>query len=419
MCVIVKCKMDDLPGYEMEEVDEVPEGEEFPEPMDEDSEIDEVLNESDGYSGYVAVDTNDMESSMERKSLVESRDGESVTIEGINYILTREIKYGKFGRIYEALINPPNEYLSKVAIKITRYIILTSLNPLNPKKMPTKEMAESEKTILNAFFKEPVCHVNILCTYGSEMIDDEVNEDDEVGVSYGYLYTAMAYVEGKTLNELITQQQHYQPRRGVLYEEIINNKVLKDRILVMLKQLVEALLYIHLKDICHRDIHSENVIVVGDMSSIKLIDFGLACINVQGEDKIISCYDSPLKSVLDAPEIKGKKKLFNVDYKKNDSWQLGLLVFSMLFNKPKIEMWKMAFNNTLIDYVNTTLTSYKSRGDIFIKILMRTLEIDQRLRASMDELLEIITNELSNNGVSPNGVLNGGRARRTRRRANR
>jgi serine/threonine protein kinase len=70
----------------------------------------------------------------------------------------------------------------------------------------------------------------------------------------------MEYVKGKSLYTIV---------RG---KKRLSEKETKD----ILKPLVEALAHIHEKNICHRDLKLENIIVDPASGNVKLIDFGFA-----------------------------------------------------------------------------------------------------------------------------------------------
>ena len=76
-----------------------------------------------------------------------------------------------------------------------------------------------------------------------------------------YLYLVLEYINGISLLEFI---QRKKKRR--IEENICKN---------IFHQIVEAILYCQNKNICHRDIKLENILIIKD-NIIKLIDFGFA-----------------------------------------------------------------------------------------------------------------------------------------------
>lgn len=110
--------------------------------------------------------------------------------------------------------------------------------------------------------------------------------------------------------------------RGELFSYLLQNGVLADyQIKHMLVQLVDALCYLHGRNIAHRDIKPENILLDSDLN-VKLADFGLC--HATSEKQMLS---TPCGSPFYAPpEI-----ISNIPYdgKKGDMWSLGVVIFAM------------------------------------------------------------------------------------------
>ena len=89
-------------------------------------------------------------------------------------------------------------------------------------------------------------HLNVVAAYGIEEVEN-------LGRCI-----VMEYVDGLTLKEWLTEK----PTRRM-------------RLRVM-KEITDAVSYLHTKGIVHRDLKPTNIIVTGNGSHVKLIDFGLA-----------------------------------------------------------------------------------------------------------------------------------------------
>lgn len=91
-------------------------------------------------------------------------------------------------------------------------------------------------------------HPNIVVTY-------------EAGISHkGQPVLVMEYIEGPSLQQLIVNRS----------EELVAGKRLS-----LIRQMAEAIRYVHSRDFIHRDICPRNFICESDLSKLKLIDFGL------------------------------------------------------------------------------------------------------------------------------------------------
>jgi serine/threonine-protein kinase len=95
----------------------------------------------------------------------------------------------------------------------------------------------------------------------SSMHHPNVVETNEFGITTDNLpYAVMEYLEGPGLHELIHN-----------CDQILSGKRLN-----LIRQMAEAIAYVHELEFIHRDVCPRNFIVLKDMSKLKLIDFGLS-----------------------------------------------------------------------------------------------------------------------------------------------
>ncbi|CAJ0573622.1 unnamed protein product, partial [Mesorhabditis spiculigera] len=93
-------------------------------------------------------------------------------------------------------------------------------------------------------------------------------------------------------------------------------------------QLSSALDFCHERNVIHRDVKPENVLIDGD-DNIKLSDFGWAVMHSEGTQRVTVC------GTLDylAPEMITNKP----HDKKVDTWAVGILLYECLVGKPPFE----------------------------------------------------------------------------------
>ncbi len=129
----------------------------------------------------------------------------------------------------------------------------------------------------------------------------------DVGEDHGMHYIVMEYIRGKTLKQLITQ-------RGALEKEEAVN---------IMKQLVSAIGEAHDKDIIHRDIKPQNIMIKDD-GTVKVTDFGIA---MASDALQLTQSDSVMGSVhYLAPECaRGENASFQ-----SDIYSLGIVMYEML-----------------------------------------------------------------------------------------
>ncbi|TKA60460.1 hypothetical protein B0A49_10479 [Cryomyces minteri] len=121
------------------------------------------------------------------------------------------------------------------------------------------------------------------------------------------LYLIMEYVQGGELFHYIDQ------RRGL--EE--------DEVYFLFRQLIAALIYCHRIHIHHRDLKPENILLDSKTHEIKLVDFGMAALQPEGQQLSTPC-GSPHYA---APEV---VSLRPYDGGKADVWSCGVILYVML-----------------------------------------------------------------------------------------
>lgn len=107
-----------------------------------------------------------------------------------------------------------------------------------------------------------------------------------------------------------------------LLKYITSVQVLSEReVSRILKQLVEAVFYLHSRNIAHRDIKPENILLDENMD-IKLCDFGL-CRCFEPNELLSTACGSPFYT---APEV-----ILGTGYdgKKSDIWSMGIVTYAM------------------------------------------------------------------------------------------
>jgi serine/threonine protein kinase len=128
------------------------------------------------------------------------------------------------------------------------------------------------------------------------------------------LYIVMKLLSGGTIKNLIEQRKQ------------TNKPLTEEECSIIMKHLLEAVKYLHEREIVHRDIKPENVMFENseDFSSLKLIDFGLSA---QHFDNIF-LYDLCGTLIYMAPE-QLEKRAYS---KPIDMWSCGMIMFILLNN---------------------------------------------------------------------------------------
>jgi len=206
--------------------------------------------------------------------------GEETNIDD-HYILGEELGTGGFSVVVEATSKTDGE---KYAVKIID-------------KQLIKEDIKLLKREIDIMKK--VDHKNILKLH-------EIYEDD------AKVYIVMELINGSELFDRIVEKGFYSERNAQ----------------VVVKQILDAVAYLHSKGIAHRDLKPENLLCsgTGEDEIVKIADFGLSKIQTEEERLMTSCGTPGYV----APEV-----LLCESYDQSvDMWGVGIITYILLAGYP-------------------------------------------------------------------------------------
>ena len=232
----------------------------------------------------------------------------------------------------------------------------------------SKKYFDNEKNIL-----KELDHPNIIKLY-------EVHETTQ------YHYLVMELCNGGGLSECL---DYYQKK----YKKAFPEEVVQ----YLMRQIVSAINYLHKKNILHRDIKLDNILVNFDTeedkknknmlkATVKIIDFGFAR-HLKSGDLTYSTLGSPIN--MDPGILRKLNKMENSrNYgydQKADIWSLGTICYEMLIGKCTFDAESMRELLTKVESGNYFLPTTLSKEAV--SFLNGMLQYDLKKRLSSEQLL--------------------------------
>ncbi|CAD8141731.1 unnamed protein product [Paramecium octaurelia] len=270
----------------------------------------------------------------------------------LNYTINKGILLGKggFGSVYLAQNELNQEYACK--------IISLQSSQNNYKKL--KQLVDRELSIMSTLDNQNI--VKMAHSYF-----DGKN-----------IYIFMEYCNGGNLKKKIRELQSIYPCPKFYQQkyEKLAQEVFWD--------IIDSLNYLYSKNIIHRDIKLENVLIHN--GKYKLSDFGLS--------KFLSDIDEePMSSILGTPCYQSPQLLRQQVYSpKTDIWSLGVLLYELLkggelpfrgFNTQ--DLLKDIENKLKTNYIQNQLLSVENK--LLQYLVSKMLVIDEEPRLSLKDLL--------------------------------
>jgi serine/threonine protein kinase len=211
--------------------------------------------------------------------------------------------------------------------------------------------------------------------------NDHIVKFNEFRRTKQYCYIIYEFVNGTDLAKFIIEKQ-----------DNITWTVIK----IIFKQLLDAVKYLHSKNIIHCDLKLENI-MIDKYFNIKIIDFDLSviCDNLSQEYLAESAFGTQEYMAPESHDL-------YIYSKKSDVWSLGIILYTLITGSfPKHNCFIEPYNNLCrinefkhinISNVKKYMTKKKINDTVY-NLLERMLKFNEAERISVDDII-LIFNDL-------------------------
>ncbi|CAD8059444.1 unnamed protein product [Paramecium sonneborni] len=187
-------------------------------------------------------------------------------------------------------------------------------------------------------------------------------------------YLVMEYLPYPSLQQILKERQILE------YEQVR----------LIIRQLFEAVSYIHKVGLCHRDIKPDNIVFDSDSNQIKLIDFGVSKRFLVAEKNCKDIKNNLMWTVTGTMPYQAPELWTGSGYsKKIDIWAIGVVCYQMLCGRlPLDQEDQMESFSTQTEYTgHLKKESFLKLPPLIIDFIKRLLKWDPEKRITSQEAL--------------------------------
>ncbi len=269
------------------------------------------------------------------------------------YNLIKEIGSGFFGKVYDSIRQSDGK---NVALKVI------NIDPENPSAVNDLKREVSILTKIS----DPVCQPYLVCFNGYKYVEKE-----------NLFLIDMNMVKGDTLGKFANRVRY-------------NPKFTRYLLLIM-KDLIKAINYLHKNGIIHNDIKPDNIIISSNLTPV-LVDMGVACTDLMpcpiGNVDTLCCKGIKGPNMYISPETIFTKGGY---FKESDIWNLGLTFYITVNQKYPIDIYEPFTARKLVSALQTReLNKLNSGDEILDYIVNSALDKNINSRITLQEIEEIL-----------------------------